>query len=68
MPPAILRAFADHGQARGTLGESSGAAEQTLRDAQAAGVDLDAIAAPRAADVADSALAGSFSQSDCGKL
>ena len=45
MPLATLRAFADHGQARRTLGESSGAAEQILRDVQAAGVDLDAIAA-----------------------
>ena len=45
MPLATLRAFADHGQARRTLGESGGAAEQILRDVQAAGIDLDAIAA-----------------------
>jgi transaldolase len=45
MPLATLRAFADHGEARRTLGESVGAAEQVLRDMQAAGVDLDAIAA-----------------------
>jgi transaldolase len=45
MPIATLRAFADHGQATGTLGESTGAAEQILRDAKDAGVDLAAITA-----------------------
>jgi transaldolase len=45
MPIATLRAFADHGQATRTLAESSGAAERTLRDVTAAGIDLDAIAA-----------------------
>jgi transaldolase len=45
MPLATLRAFADHGQTTRTLGEGSGAAEQILRDVQAAGVDLDTIAA-----------------------
>jgi transaldolase len=45
MPVATLHAFADHGQATRTLAESSSAAEQTLRDVKAAGVDLDAIAA-----------------------
>jgi transaldolase len=45
MPLATLRAFADHGQAERALGGSSGAAEQTLREVQAAGIDLDAIAA-----------------------
>jgi transaldolase len=45
MPAVTLRAFADHGQATRTLGESTNAAEQILRDAQDAGVDLDAIAA-----------------------
>jgi len=43
MPAATLHAFADHGQATRTLGESSGAAEQVLRDAERAGIDLDAI-------------------------
>jgi transaldolase len=45
MPAVTLRAFADHGQATRTLGESTSAAEQILRDAKDAGVDLDAIAA-----------------------
>jgi transaldolase len=45
MPLATLRAFADHGEARRTLSESVGAVEQVLRDVQAAGLDLDAIAA-----------------------
>ena len=45
MPAATLHAFADHGQATRTLGESSGAAEQVLRDAERAGIDLDAITA-----------------------
>jgi transaldolase len=45
MPLATLHAFADHGHATRTLTESTGAAEQILREVQAAGVDLDAIAA-----------------------
>ena len=45
MPIATLRAFADHGQATRTLGESTGAAEQILRDAKDAGVNLTAITA-----------------------
>jgi transaldolase len=43
MPEATLRAFADHGDPGGPFDWRSGAAEQTLRRAQAAGVDLDAI-------------------------
>jgi transaldolase len=45
MPVATLHAFADHGQATRTLGESTAAAEQVLRDAGRAGIDLDAITA-----------------------
>jgi transaldolase len=45
MPEATLRAFADHGQATGTLGKSAAAAEDTLRQAQHAGIDLAAITA-----------------------
>jgi transaldolase len=45
MPLATLRAFADHGEAKRTLGESGGPAERVLRDVQAEGVDLAAIAA-----------------------
>jgi transaldolase len=45
MPLATLRAFVDHGQTTRTLGESSDAAERMLRDAEHAGIDLDAITA-----------------------
>jgi transaldolase len=45
MPEATLRAFADHGQASHTLDESTAAAEDILRNAQAAGIDLAAITA-----------------------
>jgi transaldolase len=43
MPEATLRAFADHGDATGGIGERTG--EQTLRRAQRAGVDLAVITA-----------------------
>jgi transaldolase len=43
MPEATLRAFADHGDPGESFDWRSGAAEQTLRRARAAGVDLDAI-------------------------
>jgi transaldolase len=43
MPEATLRAFADHGDPGEPFDWRSAAAEQTLRRAQAAGVDLDAI-------------------------
>jgi transaldolase len=43
MPEATLRAFADHGQASHALDESTAAAEDILRDAHAAGIDLAAI-------------------------
>ena len=43
MPAATLRAFADHGDATRALGESTGAAEEILRDAEDAGIDLAAI-------------------------
>jgi transaldolase len=45
MPEATLRAFADHGQPEGSFDWSPGAVEETLRRADAAGVDLDAITA-----------------------
>jgi transaldolase len=45
MPEATLRAFADHGHATGTLSASTAAAEDVLRDAQDAGIDLAAITA-----------------------
>jgi transaldolase len=45
MPEATLRAFAEHGRARRTLDESAAAADEVLRDARGAGVDLDAITA-----------------------
>jgi transaldolase len=45
MPEATLRAFADHGQATGGLDDSTGAAEDILREAQDAGIDLAAITA-----------------------
>jgi transaldolase len=45
MPEATLRAFADHGDASRALGESTAAAEETLREAARAGVDLAAITA-----------------------
>jgi transaldolase len=43
MPAATLRAFADHGRAGRTLGASTDAAEQVLREAHDAGLDLAAI-------------------------
>jgi transaldolase len=45
MPEATLRAFADHGQATRALNESPAAAEEILRHAQDAGIDLAAITA-----------------------
>jgi transaldolase len=45
MPEATLRAFADHGDASVSSDWGPAAAEQTLRRALAAGVDLDAITA-----------------------
>jgi transaldolase len=45
MPEATLWAFADHGQATGTLSESAAAAEDILRHAHDAGIDLAAITA-----------------------
>jgi transaldolase len=43
MPEATLRAFADHGQAARALSESTAAAEDILRDAEYAGIDLAAL-------------------------
>jgi transaldolase len=45
MPEATLRAFADHGDSSVSSDWGPAAAEQTLRRARAAGVDLDAITA-----------------------
>ena len=45
MPEATLRAFADHGDPTRTLGDESSAAEETLRRAANAGVDLDVVTA-----------------------
>jgi transaldolase len=45
MPEATLRAFADHGQAGHAVDETTAAAEDILRDADAAGIDLAAITA-----------------------
>jgi transaldolase len=45
MPEATLRAFADHGHATRVLSESTAAAEDILRDAEHAGIDLAAITA-----------------------
>jgi transaldolase len=43
MPEATLRAFADHGSVGRTLDRDPGAAERTLADAAAAGIDLAAV-------------------------
>ena len=43
MPEATLHAFADHGRPGGSFDWSPGAVEETLRRAEAAGVNLDAI-------------------------
>jgi transaldolase len=45
MPEQTLRAFADHGQVTRTLDADPHAAERTLTDAHAAGIDLDAVTA-----------------------
>ena len=45
MHEATLRAFADHGHATRVLSESTAAAEDILRDAEHAGIDLAAITA-----------------------
>jgi transaldolase len=45
MPQATLSAFADHGNVADTLSDVAGAAKATLRRAQEAGIDLDAITA-----------------------
>jgi transaldolase len=45
MPEATLRAFADHGSVGRTLDTDPAAAERTLADAAAAGVDLPAVTA-----------------------
>ena len=41
MPDHTLRAFADHGQVTRTLDSHPEAAERTLAEASAAGIDLD---------------------------
>ena len=43
MPEATLRAFSDHGRAGTELSHDSQEAEETLREARGAGVDLEAI-------------------------
>jgi transaldolase len=45
MPEATLRAFADHGNVRRALSVDTASAEETLRRAEDAGIDLDAITA-----------------------
>jgi transaldolase len=45
MPEATLRAFADHGDVRGALSLDAGAAEETLRLAADAGIDLPSVTA-----------------------
>ncbi len=45
MPAATLRSFADHGNVTDALGTVAGAACTTLRRADDAGIDLDAISA-----------------------
>jgi transaldolase len=45
MPEATLRAFADHGDVLGALSVNAGAAEETLRLAADAGIDLPAVTA-----------------------
>jgi transaldolase len=45
MPEGTLHAFADHGEATRVLSESTAAADEVLRDAERAGVDLAAITA-----------------------
>jgi transaldolase len=45
MPEGTLRAFAEHGEAGRVLGESTAAAEEILRDAERAGIDLAAVTA-----------------------
>ncbi len=45
MPAATLRAFADHGDAARTLDPDAAAAEEALRRAQDAGIDLPAVTA-----------------------
>jgi transaldolase len=45
MPEATLHAFAEHGEIGASLSPDASAAEQTLSDAQAAGIDLDSLTA-----------------------
>jgi transaldolase len=45
MPEGTLHAFADHGEIGAPLGTDASAAEQTLSDAQAAGIDIDSLTA-----------------------
>ena len=45
MPPATLRAFADHGDPTRRLSHDTSTSEQILSRARRAGVDLDAITA-----------------------
>ena len=45
MPDQTVRAFADHGEVRPTLAADPAAAENTLADAAAAGIDLAAVTA-----------------------
>ena len=43
LPLETIDAFRDHGRARATLAEDTGAAEQTLRELAEAGISLDAV-------------------------
>jgi transaldolase len=45
MPKGTLRAFADHGDMRGALTLDASAAEETLRQAADAGINLPAVTA-----------------------
>ena len=45
VPETTLRAFADHGEVGGVLGEDARRAESVLLEAEAAGLDLDRLAA-----------------------
>jgi transaldolase len=61
MPPATIEAFKEHGRLRNNLTEDVAAAEATLAQLQAAGLDIDAITA-QLLDEGVAAFAQSFEQ------
>jgi transaldolase len=65
MPEKTLRAFADHGEVARTVDADPAAAQATLAEAEAAGIDLDAVTASLEREGVDSFCASYHELLDC---